>query len=153
MLLRLMDLGSQSTRRRLPAWFWLSILTVALWGAWGLQSKLIVDRISPWMNQVLFPLGLIPVMVLMLFSKRMSAGTNRRSGSAWALLTGVLGGAGNVAFYLALARGKVSVVVPLTGLFPLVTVAAARVFLKEHISRLQLVGLVFAAAAIYLLSE
>src|SRR5690242_6396225 len=60
----------ESRLRRLPAWFWLSMLTIALWGAWGIQSKLIVDRISPWMNQVLFPLGLVPVMAWMLRSRR-----------------------------------------------------------------------------------
>ena len=139
-------------RRRLPAWFWLSILTIVLWGAWGLQSKLIVDRISPWMNQVLFPLGLLPVMALMPLSKRMRAGSNLRAGSFWALLTGVLGGAGNVAFFLALVHGQAAVVVPLTGLFPLVTVAAARVFLNERLSRPQILGLALAAVAIYLLS-
>lgn len=146
--------STQVRSRRFPAWFWLSLLTVALWGAWGLQSKLIVDRISPWMNQVLFPLGLLPLMVAMLFSRRFVAGESgrRRAGSFWALLTGVLGGLGNVAFYLALLHGKVSVVAPLTGLFPLVTVAAARLFLKEQISRPQMLGLFLAVAAIYLLS-
>jgi transporter family protein len=138
--------------RRFPKWFWLSVLTIALWGAWGLQSKLIVDRISPWMNQVLFPLGLIPLMLAMLSSKRFVDIRNKRSGSLWALLTGILGGAGNVAFYLALLKGKVSVVAPLTGLFPLVTVAAARLFLKERINRLQMLGLLMAAVAIYFLS-
>ena len=148
----LADTPPRADLRRLPVWFWLSMLTILLWGAWGLQSKLIVDRISPWLNQVLFPLGLLPVMLGMLFSKRMRAGSNLRVGSFWALLTGVLGGAGNIAFFLALVRGHAAVVVPLTGLFPLVTVVAARVFLRERLSRPQLLGLVVAAVAIYLLS-
>lgn len=143
---------TQVETRGLPAWLWLSLLTVLLWGAWGLQSKLVVDRISPWMNQILFPLGLVPVMVAMTLSKRFSGGNDTRAGSFWAFVTGILGGVGNIAFYLALLGGKVSVVVPLTGLFPLVTVAAARVFLKERINRKQFAGLVVAAAAIYLLS-
>lgn len=144
--------GTQVASRRFPAWFWLSLLTIVLWGAWGLQSKLVVDRISPWMNQVLFPLGLLPVMLAMFVSKRFAGGHNKRAGSRWAFLTGVLGGLGNVAFYLALLKSQVSIVVPLTGLFPLVTVAAARLFLKERINRVQILGLLIAAVAIYLLS-
>ncbi|HVX66935.1 MAG TPA: DMT family transporter [Bryobacteraceae bacterium] len=138
---------------RAPAWMWLSALTILFWGAWGLESKLIVDRISPWMNQVLFSLGLLPVMLWMLFSRRVHSGTNLRRGAWYALVTGLLGGAGNIAFYLALARGgKVSVVVPLTCLFPLVTVIAAYLVLKEKLTRAQLAGLVLAMIAIYLLS-
>ena len=138
---------------RMPAWFWLSVLTIVFWGAWGVQSKIVVDRISPWMNQVLFPLGLLPVMVWMLLSKRVHRGTRFRKGAAYALLTGVLGGAGNIAFYLALARGgKVSVVVPLTCLFPLVTVIAAYFILHEKLTRTQAAGLVLAVLAIWLLS-
>lgn len=138
---------------RIPAWLWLSLLTIVFWGAWGLQSKLIVDRISPWMNQVLFPLGLLPVVAAMLLSRRVNQGSDRRKGAWFALVTGVLGGAGNIAFYLALDRGgKVAVVVPLTCLFPLVTVLAAYFVLKEKLTRAQMSGFAVALVAIYLLS-
>ena len=105
------------------------------------------------MNQVLFPLGLLPVVGWMVLSKRLQKGSPRRLGAFYALLTGLLGGAGNMAFYIALERGgKVSVVVPLTGLFPLVTVLAAYFILKEKLSRPQGAGLIMALTAIYLLS-
>ena len=61
----------------MPAWLWLSLLTIFLWGGWGLQSKLIAERISPWMNQVLFTLGLLPLVVWILFSKNLH--TDRKS--------------------------------------------------------------------------
>jgi transporter family protein len=139
--------------RRIPAWLWLSLLTIVFWGAWGLQSKMVVDRISPWMNQVLFPLGLLPVMACMLLSKRRSVGSDKGRGARYAIVTGILGGAGNIAFYLALERGgKVSIVVPLTCLFPLVTVLGAYFVLKEQLNRTQVLGLAIALVAIYLLS-
>jgi transporter family protein len=138
--------------RRTSQWFWLSLLTILLWGAWGLQSKLIVDQISPWTNQFLFPLGLLPLMLAMRISNRYAGDRHQRAGNSWAFLTGVLGGIGNIAFYVALLKGKVSIVVPLTGLFPIITVAAARIFLKERINRWQIMGLVLATMAIYLLS-
>jgi transporter family protein len=135
------------------SWMLLSIATVLLWGSWGLQSKMIVDRISPWMNQVLFSIGLVPLLAWMFFSKnlRHAAGVPKK-GAAYGLLTGILGGIGNVTFYLALSEGKASVIVPMIGLAPLITVVIALIILKESINRAQGIGLVLALISIYLLS-
>jgi transporter family protein len=109
---------------------------------------------SPWMNQVLFPLGLIPAVFWALRSKNVRRVTAEpRKGIWYAFLTGLLGGSGNIAFFLALAAGgKASIVVPLVGLAPLVTVALALVILKESLTKAQVVGLGFALVSIYLLS-
>lgn len=139
--------------RKLPAWLAYSLLTIVLWGVWGVQSKMIVDRISPLLNQVLFPIGLVPLAALVLLSPRVREGSHKTRGAWYGLLTGLLGGTGNIAFYMALAKGgKASIVVPVTCLFPLVTVLAARFLLKESMGRLQLIGLGVALAAVYLLS-
>jgi len=134
-------------------WMWLSIATVFLWGAWGIQSKIIAERISPWMNQVLFPIGLLPLMAWMLAASRSRAERQVRKGAFYALITGILGGTGNIAFLAALGSGgKASIVVPFVGLAPLVTVFMALVILKESLTRAQVVGLIFALVSIYLLS-
>lgn len=135
------------------SWMLLSIATVILWGSWGLQSKLIVDRISPWINQVLFSIGLLPLLVWMLFWKNLrKAAGEPKKGAAYGLLTGICGGLGNVTFYLALSRGKASLIVPMVGLAPLITVVLALAVLKESINRTQVAGVVLALASIYLLS-
>jgi bacterial/archaeal transporter family protein len=135
------------------SWMLLSIATVLLWGSWGLESKIIVDRISPWMNQVLFSIGLLPLLGWMLFWKNLRQATGQpKKGAAYGLLTGIFGGLGNVTFYLALSQGKASVIVPMIGLAPLITVILALVFLKESINRVQAVGVVLALIPIYLLS-
>ncbi len=136
------------------SWLLLSIATVLLWGAWGMESKVIVDRISPWMNQVLFSLGLIPLLVWVLFWKnlRVAPGSGNK-GAIYGVVTGILGGLGNIAFYLALSSGgKASVIVPIVGLAPLVTVVLALLILQESLNRAQIAGLVLALASIYLLS-
>ncbi len=138
-----------------PPWMTYSILSVFLWGMWGLESKFIVDRISPWINQVVFSFGLLPPVIWVILSKATRQRKNWTSsrGAFYGLLTGVLGGLGNVAFYLALARGgKASIVVPLVGLAPLATVVLALIFLKETLNRMQMLGLVFALISIFLLS-
>src|SRR5207249_111392 len=59
--------------------------------------------------------------------------------------------AGNVAYYRALQLGdKAAVVIALTGLYPLVTVILATVFLRERLNRVQGIGILLALAAIYL---
>jgi len=135
-------------------WMLLSLLTVALWGGWGLQSKIIVDRISPWANQVLFSIGLVPLVVWMAFSRnlRRVAGSKGK-GMMYGLLTGMLGGTGNVAMYLSLAGGgKASIVIPFVGLAPLVTVVLALALLGESLNRWQIIGVILALISIYLLS-
>jgi transporter family protein len=88
-----------------------------------------------------------------LWSARLSAGTQRKQGIAWAFLTGILGGSGNIAFFHALViGGKVSIVVPATALFPIVTVILATTVLRERLGKLQILGFVLALIAIYLLS-
>ncbi len=144
---------SERARGRIPAWLGYSILTVFLWGAWGVQSKMVVEHVSPWTNQVLFPLGLVPVTAAILASPGQRAGAQWGRGASYGLLTGILGGAGNIAFFLSLERGgAASVVVPLTCMAPLVTVLLATVFLRETLTRWQLLGIPVAIAAIYLLS-
>lgn len=136
-------------------WMTYSVLSVFLWGLWGLESKFIVDRISPWMNQVVFSFGLLPPVIWIVLSKAARQRKNWTSsqGAFYGLVTGVLGGVGNIAFYVALARGgKAAVVVPLVGLAPLATVILALVFLKESLNRVQMIGLVFALISIVLLS-
>jgi transporter family protein len=137
----------------IPAWLTYSLLTIVVWGAWGVVSKIVSDRIDANTNQVFFSLGLLPLMLVVLRSPRMRGGKRRRGGIAWAFLTGILGGAGNVAFFHALViGGQASIVVPATALYPLVTVILASWFLRERMRRIQQFGLVLALAAIYLLS-
>jgi transporter family protein len=136
------------------SWMLLSILTVLFWGGWGLESKFVVDRISPYVNQVVFSAGLLPLLLWILFAKNLRRTTGEsRKGAHYGLITGFFGGTGNIAFYLALAKGgKASVVVPLVGLAPLVTVVMALLFLKESLNRAQILGLVLALVSIFLLS-
>jgi transporter family protein len=138
----------------MPAWLAYSLLTILLWGAWGAVSKVASGGIDADTNQVYFTLGLLPLMLIMWRSPRVrAAGANRKSGIAWAFVTGILGGTGNIAFFHALViGGKASIVVPATALFPLVTIILAILLLHERISNLQKLGLVLALAAIYLLS-
>jgi transporter family protein len=140
-------------RLKMPRWLSFSLITIALFGVWGFVSTVITKEVSPLTVQVLSTIGLLPVALILGFSQNLRKGTNFGAGIALAALTGVLGGSGNVALYKALQiGGEGSVVVPLTGMYPLVTVILARFLLKERLNRIQTLGIGLALVAIYLFS-
>jgi transporter family protein len=144
---------SAATLAGLPRWLAYSLLTIVCWGAWGAVSKIASGGVDANTNQIFFTLGLLPLMAYVARSARLKSAGERRAGIGWAFLTGILGGTGNIAFFQALGvGGQASVVVPATALFPLVTVILALTFLRERLGRAQMVGLLLALMAIYLLS-
>ena len=137
----------------MPRWLSFSLITIALFGVWGFVSTVITKDVGPLTVQFLSTIGLLPVALILGFSKNLRKGTGFAAGITFATLTGVLGGSGNVALYKALQiGGEGSVIVPITGMYPLVTVILARFLLKERLNRVQTIGIGLALLAIYLFS-
>ncbi len=135
----------------MPRWFLLTVVAVLCWGLWAVISKLIGESVTAAQSQALSTLGLIPVMLALARSKKLTASGNRRRGITNAFLAGALTCAGNVAYYHALGAGaKASTVVPLTALYPLVTIALAVLLLRERLNGIQLGGAALSLVAIYL---
>lgn len=141
----------------MPKWLLWSLVTIVLWGTWGLVSKIASAGMDAYVNQLLYTGGLAPLLVFVAWTvHRHETGTSRdgrAAGVFWAFLTGILGGVGNIFFFQAMvAGGKASVVAPVTALFPMITVLLALMFLHERLGGRQWIGLGLAFVAIYLLS-
>ncbi|MCI0748285.1 MAG: DMT family transporter [Verrucomicrobia subdivision 3 bacterium] len=135
----------------MPRWLLWALLAVLCWGVWAIVSKLIGGALSPAQSQALSTLGSLPVIAALCLSKRLTASGNRRRGIVLALVAGALVCLGNVAYYHALnLGGKASTVVPLTALYPLVTILLALLLLRERLGSIQIVGLCFSLLAIWL---
>lgn len=133
-------------------WFFWTLLAVSCWGVWAVLSKLLGDALSAELSQALSTLGALPVMGALLLSKRLKQHPGRRNrGLAWALGAGVLTCLGNTAYYGMLRSGaKAATVVPLTAMYPLVTLLLAVGLLGERLNRVQQAGILLSLGAIYL---
>jgi uncharacterized membrane protein len=135
----------------MPRWLTYTLIATAIWGVWGIVSGLVSREVSPLVVQVISTLGTVPAALLLFLSPDWKQGTNIKLGMLFAALTGLSGTAGNLCLLRALSlRGPVSVVLPVSGMFPLVTALLAMLLLRERLNRIQAVGFVVALAAIYL---
>jgi drug/metabolite transporter (DMT)-like permease len=115
------------------------------------MAKLIGEALSGAHNQALSTLGILPVMFVFLLSKKSAARERQRRGVLLALGAGAVSCIGNVFYYDALSRGgKAAMLVPLTAMYPLVTILLAMLLLQERLNRIQLGGVLVSLAAIYL---
>jgi transporter family protein len=133
---------------------WLLFATIALvfWGLTGVTQKLSTNRISSELSFLWFAYAMIAISVVLVLTVRMHWGVS--SSVFWlAIAGGTLNGLGALTSFAALeSGGKASVVISLISLYPLLTVATAVLFLHEHLTVMQTVGIVLAIAAAILLS-
>lgn len=134
-------------------WFWCSVLCVLCWGGWALVSKLGTNEISASGMQFIFAFGFVPVAVLVLALKPVKFEKDIK-GISYGLGNGVLAGIGGLALFAAYRTGgNTSVITVATALYPMITVVLAFLVLKERLTRLQIVGLGFAALAMIILAS
>jgi drug/metabolite transporter (DMT)-like permease len=134
-----------------PRWLIWTVATLLAWGIWAILAKQIGDALSPSQSQMLSTLGLLPILAALALNQETQAPRNRRRGIILAFGSGVVSCIGNIPYYTALGGGaKAATVVPLTSLYPLVTVLLAAVLLKERLNWMQAVGVVLSLVAIYL---
>src|SRR6476661_5677683 len=141
----------QTENWHFPAWLWFAILGIFWWGLWGFLSKIGSVAASPLQMQILFTLGMLPVAIGMLLHMRGKLDRDR-VGISYGLLSGIATGLGTLGYFAALRKQDASVVTPLTGVFPILTVALAFVVLRERLNKVQMGGMLLALASIVILS-
>jgi drug/metabolite transporter (DMT)-like permease len=136
---------------RLPKWLRYAIAAGVLWGMWGIITKFISEAVNPYTSHLLFTTGM--VLTVPFIVRRLKSTGRNSMGIFWGMTAGTFAIAGNIAVYYAFGSGgDATVVIPLTNLYPIVTVGLSIVFLKEHFSRFNFFGLLLALPAIILLS-
>lgn len=135
----------------MKSWILYSVAAAFFWGTWGVVAKLISDQVSPFTNHVLFSVGML--FTLPLVVRNVWATKPNQKGIWWGLLAGTLAVIGNVAVYQAFtAGGLAAIVIPVTNLYPLVTIGIALLVFHEKLNWINGIGIVLAIPAVLMLS-
>ncbi len=133
------------------AWIIYSVAAALFWGVWGVVAKGISEDVTPYANHFLFTVGML-FTVPFIFKKIQNEKPNLR-GIAWGLIAGILAVTGNVAVFQAFSSGGLAaIVIPLTNLYPLVTIVIALLVFKEKLNWLNGIGILLAIPAVIMLS-
>ncbi len=133
------------------AWIYFSIAAALFWGVWGVVAKFISEDVNPYANHVLFTIGMLFTLPLVIGKIRKE--TPDKKGIGWGLISGVLAVTGNVAVFQAFTSGGLAaIVIPLTNLYPLVTIVIALLVFKEKLNWLNGLGILLAIPAVIMLS-
>jgi transporter family protein len=120
-----------------------------MWGLWGFFGKMALERNMPPISVFLAEV-LISLFVAAFFVRRAFIPPQAKW-SMFGLFSGAGLAIGLVFYYLALEHAQANMIVPLTSLYPAVTVVLSYIFLHERLSPLQWVGLVLLLVGAYLL--
>ncbi len=132
-------------------WLLSSLIALISWGLWGVFSKL-ASRYFDY-HQVYVASGIVSLIAFPVVFFLLRPQIDVKSpGFGYAVLAGVAGTSALMAFYSAVGSGKASIVVPLTALYPVVTIILSYLILSERISPFKGVGIILALVAILFLS-
>ena len=135
----------------MQAWLLYSLLCLILWGLWGFALKIAYQNLSWTQTYFLSSLASFTLMLVIILYYRIKLPPMNTAAIA-AIIAGIFSSAGYLFFVKALEQGKASIVIPLTALYPAITVIIALVVLREKISFYQGIGILLAIVASILLS-
>jgi len=133
-------------------WFWCAMASSLCWTGWAFTAKIGSKEVPPSTMEFISAFGFGLVSLCVLGRKTVAADTSR-VGKFCAMISGVLLALGGISLYGAYRTGSnASMVTAVTSLYPVVTVLCAVGFLRERLNKMQVVGLLFAVAAMSILS-
>ncbi len=133
-------------------WLLMALATLVLWGFWGVALKLASKRLDWKSLYIISNMVIIAVIAVLLITGSIEL-PMEKSSLGYALIAGVCGTFGYILLILSMkAGGKASIVIPLTSLYPALTVILSKLLLQEPLNRFQVIGIALALIAIVLLS-
>jgi len=134
--------------------FVFAILAMIFWGAAAICDRLGISGASPEVGLTIRT-GAVAMGVLMIFlvtGQTRELSQMKPSSVFFLALSGLLAGViGQLLYFKALKPGEASVVVPLVGAYPLITLILAIIFLKEKVTWIRAAGALLVASGVFLL--
>lgn len=133
-------------------WYILGIIAIVCFGVGSFFGKVATNADLPSRVYFFEALGTLTVFTVFFMFKKPEILHNFRFNPA-ALAMGITWGTGTVLFILALQSSKLSIITPLTAVYPAVTVVLAYVFLGERLEIRELAGISLALLSVFLLTK
>ena len=127
----------------MESWIVPAVAALVLWGIVGILQKLGSNRVGADSLLIWVTAGYVLVLPLVLWKS--GDWTLSPTGLLLGVIAGCVNGLGTWLLFRSLEHGaKASVAVPLTALYPVVTVVLAFIFLSERLSLRELLGVFLA---------
>lgn len=133
-------------------WVLYSGMALLVWGFWGFLPKMAVNCLEPKTAFIFEVMGGVVTGITAFLILRPELGGAQMRGIIPAVLTGMTGYLGLLCFMYAIRTCRISIVAPLTALYPVVTLLLAVIFLREKITMVQFAGIVLAVISVVLIS-
>ncbi len=133
-------------------WIGIALIVVLLWGLGSFFGKLALIKDIPYRVYLFEGIGTLIVLISFVFFKKVEIFTNF-SFNIYASLMGICWGLGTIFFIIALHSSKLSVIVPITAIYPAITVLLSLLFLQERLELKEIIGIVFAMLSIAFLAK
>ena len=136
-------------------WRILILLTVLSWGGYNVLLKAVAGRLAWQLSMLWFVIGYALMVAGFCLAADPGLIRNRliQAPAVWPLVAGVLCGVGAIAFFKALPLAPGSVLMPLVGLYVLVSAVGCLILLHEPFTWRMAAGIGCATAAVMLLGK
>ena len=135
----------------MKAWLVPTLLTLLAWGLWAFLPKLATKYIDPQSAIVYQALGGVLVGLVVLISLKFQVQFNI-PGFTLSLAIGILGFFGAFMYLVAVSIGPLTLVAPVTALYPMIAILLGIIFFQEALSIKQGIGIALSLVSIYLIS-
>ncbi len=132
-------------------WMLYAGVTLLAWGLWGVFSKLASSHVRPRQSLLFQTVGVMTLGLVVLVIERFHIEWSPQ-GFGWSAAAGFINFIGFLAFFAAIEKGKVSTVIAMSSLYPVVTIALSVLFLREQITPREGLGIACALFAGLLLA-
>jgi bacterial/archaeal transporter family protein len=132
-------------------WMLYASLTLLAWGVWGFFSKLASSHARPRQTLLFQAVGVMAFGFVVLTMERFHIQWSPQ-GFGWSAAAGFVNFIGFLAFFAAIEKGKVSTIIAMSSLYPVITIVLSVLFLQEKISSREGLGIACALLAGFLLA-
>jgi len=135
----------------MPSWLLSSLVSLLFFGLWGFFSKLALFHVNSKVTLIMQTLGVVIISLFLLKNIEIRDFFPAK-GAYFGILTGAAYGLGCLFYLIAVDKGKLTTVVTLTALYPLVTILCSFIWLNEVITTKQWAGIALALLSIVIMS-